>query len=198
MTGCAEPGSRVWLSKSDNPARKYPCSWELVEVDTGHCACIHSSRANQLVVEAIENGRIAELQPFDSLRTEVRFGKEGSRVDILLEAGARHCFIEVKSVTLSAGDGLGLFPDAVSVRGQKHLRELGMMAADGHRAVLMFAVLHTGIERVAPADSIDPDYGELFRSALAMGVEAIAYGCRIDAGHIELVRPLPVLRCQPQ
>ena len=195
MTGCAEPGSRVWLSVSDNPKRKYRHGWELVE-SAGDLACIHSARANSLVVEAIENGVVGELQGYSSLRSEVKYGAENSRIDILLEADSGRCYVEVKSVTLLLDDGLGVFPDAVSARGRKHLRELMNMVEEGDRAVLCFAVLHTGIERVAPADLIDHRYGDTFREALAAGVEVLAYGVDIDIPTMKLKHPLPVLESQ--
>lgn len=199
MTGCAEPGSRVWLSTSENPKRKYRHSWELVEVAGGAIACIHSARANALAEEAIALGTIRELQGYQAIRREVKFGEEGSRIDLLLEGGAAaDCFVEVKSVTLALGAGLGVFPDAVSLRGRKHLRELAVMATEGYRAVLLFAVLHTGIDRVAPADRIDPLYGEALREAIKVGVEVMAYRAEICVGEIQLQHPLTVLASQPE
>ncbi len=127
MTGCADAGNTVWYSTSDNPKRKYPNSWELSETAAGHKICINTARANQLAVEAIESGVIEELQGYDQLQTEVKYGSENSRIDILLNSKSRpNCYIEVKSVTLLDDhvEGKGYFPDAVTTRGQKHLREL--------------------------------------------------------------------------
>jgi sugar fermentation stimulation protein A len=198
MTGCAEPGWRVWLSTSDNPKRKYANTWELVENSDGDLVCIHSVKANVLVKEAIENGVVKELLGYDSLKTEVRFGEENSRADLLLASSSETCFVEVKSVTLKWANGLGIFPDAVSDRGRKHLRELIAMRQQGYRAVLFFCVQHTGIERVAPAESIDAKYAETFRQALAAGVEVLAYRANISLGEIVLKEALPVLERQPR
>lgn len=193
MTGCAEPGSHVWLSLSDNPKRKYRHTWELVRTTAG-LACIHSARANDLAAEAVARGAIAELAGYTQMQREVRFGREGSRVDLLLRSDARpDCLVEVKCVTLCGEDGLGLFPDAVSQRGSRHLRELAAARAEGRRAVLLFCVLHGGIESVAPAAAIDPVYAATFRAALAAGVEAIAYKADIDTAGMTLRRPLPVI-----
>lgn len=197
MTGCAEPGSKVWLSTSDNPKRKYSNTWELVQTPENYMACIHSAKANDLVKEAIEAGVIKELQGYDSIRTEVKYGKEKSRIDLLLERDAQQCYIEVKSVTLLLDDSLGVFPDAVSDRGRKHLRELIEMVQQGHRAVLFFCVQHTGIKRVAPADAIDQKYGDTFREAIAAGVEVLAYQADISPELICLHKPLPILPRQP-
>ena len=200
MTGCAEPGYAVWLSTSDNAKRKYPHTWELAKNHLGHWICIHSAKANQLVKEAIEQGVVTELQGYTQLKTEVKYGEENSRIDLHLSNGeAEQCFIEVKSVTLllDATSGLGVFPDALSERGRKHLRELINMKQQGHRAVLFFCVQHSGIQSVAPADAIDAQYGELFREALAAGVEVMAYGAEIDESSIRLQQALPVIARQP-
>lgn len=197
MTGCAEPGSRVWLSTSDNPKRKYAQTWELVETQPDEMACIHSAKANTLVKEAIEREVITELSGYASIKTEVKYGEEGSRIDLLLEAPDQSCFVEVKSVTLKLEGGLGVFPDAVSDRGRKHLRELIKAKESGHRAILFFCVQHTGIQRVAPADQIDPKYAETFRQAINAGVEVLAYRAQMDLENIELKEFLPVLDRQP-
>ncbi|WP_101759154.1 DNA/RNA nuclease SfsA [Oceanicoccus sp. KOV_DT_Chl] len=196
MTGCAEPGAKVWLSSSNNPKRKYPNTWELVQTSAGDRVCIHSAKANALVKEAIENKVVAELLGYEKIRSEVKYGAENSRIDLLLENSIEQCFIEVKSVTLLMDAGLGVFPDAVSARGTKHLRELIAMKQQGHRAVLFFCVQHTGIEKVAPADVIDQLYADTFREAVAAGVEVIAYAASVTPEAISLERALPVISRQ--
>lgn len=136
MTGCATPGDRVWYSTSDNPKRKYPHSWELTQTQTDDWICVNTLRANELVSAAIDNNYIVELSGYTSVRREVKYGDENSRIDLLLQAENRpNCYIEVKSVTLLQQQ-CGYFPDAVTLRGQKHLRELQNRVANGHRAVL--------------------------------------------------------------
>ena len=192
MTGCAEPGNIVWYSTSDNPKRKYPNSWEISETAQGDRICVNTARANQLAVEAIENGAIVELSGYQTLRTEVKYGSENSRIDILLEDEAKaDCYIEVKSVTLLAGDpsvgkGQGYFPDAVTTRGQKHLRELTEMAESGQRAVLLFTVLHSGIEKVSAAHHIDAKYSLLLKQAQDAGVEVLCYKAELNNTQMEL------------
>ncbi len=199
MTGCAEPGNKVWYSTSDNPKRKYPNSWELSETSEGHRICINTARANQLAVEAIQNGTIKELQDYEQLRTEVKYGVENSRIDILLCSKSKpHCYVEVKSVTLlderciETGEdnkhiGQGYFPDAVTTRGQKHLRELSEMAQNGSRAVLLFTVLHSGIEKVSPALHIDANYSQLLKVAQEAGVEVLCYKAVLSSNEMSLV-----------
>ncbi|MFB9135970.1 DNA/RNA nuclease SfsA [Vibrio olivae] len=183
MTGCADPGSTIWYSTSDNPKRKYPNSWELVETAKRHTICINTARANQLAIEAIEAGVIDELQGYEQLQAEVKYGNENSRIDILLKSNAQpKCYIEVKSVTLldEAQHGQGYFPDAVTTRGQKHLRELTEMVNTGSRAVLLFVVLHSGIEKVSPAHHIDANYSKLLKHAQRQGVEVYCYKAEMN------------------
>ncbi|MGM3175944.1 DNA/RNA nuclease SfsA [Dickeya lacustris] len=180
MTGCGAPGDTIWYSTSDNPRRKYPHTWELTHTAEGHWIAVNTLRANHLVTEALQTGGIDECQGYSDIRTEVRYGSENSRIDILLQANERvNCYIEVKSVTLLQ-HGCGYFPDAVTLRGQKHLRELQQVAAQGHRAVLCFAVLHSGIHQVSAAQHIDRHYAELLQRAQQNGVEILCYGTHIS------------------
>lgn len=193
MLGCNEPGSRVWLHDTGSTTRKYPLSWELVQVEGRSLVGINTGRSNELVREAIESGVVAELQGFERIRGEVRYGAENSRIDLLLEDGDRRCYVEVKNVTAAVDEGVALFPDAVSVRASKHLRELAAMAGQGHRAVIFYCVQRQDVTEVRPADAIDPDYGRALRDAMAHGVQALAYGADISAHGIDLTRPLAVV-----
>ncbi|MBR9727727.1 DNA/RNA nuclease SfsA [Shewanella intestini] len=175
MKNCLFEGNRVWFSTSDNPKRKYPNTFELMENDQGQLIGINTGNANALAEEAINNNIIKELQGYDTLKREVKYGDENSRIDILLssQSGAK-CYIEVKSCTLLEQTG-GYFPDAVTTRGQKHLRELMAMVQQGHRAVLLFVVQHSGISTVKAASHIDQQYADLLHEAINMGVEVLAY-----------------------
>lgn len=192
MTGCATPGDTVWYSTSASLTRKYPHSWELTETQQGDWICVNTLRANGLVREALNAVQIAELSGYDTLLPEVKYGAENSRIDFLLQASDRcNCYIEVKSVTLLQ-QGKGYFPDAVTVRGQKHLRELSQIAQSGQRAVLFFAVLHSGIEDVAPARHIDARYAELLSQARQNGVEVLCYKAQLSPEGMVLRKALKV------
>lgn len=192
MKHCAQAGARVWFFDANNPKRKLAHTWELVEVDNKYLACINTHRANHLAREAIESGLIASLAGYDKIQTECRYGNENSRIDLLLSQGeSPDCYVEVKSVTLLEQDGLGIFPDAVTTRGQKHLRELMEMVSQGYRAVLFFSVAHTGIQAVQPAWEIDPTYARTLKEAIHHGVEVIAVGAEISTQSIRLSRVLP-------
>lgn len=191
MMNCAKPDSRVWLSYSDDPKRKYAYTWQLVQNHPDELACIHSALANNVVKEALEAGKVAELRGYEQLQTEVRYGDENSRIDLLLSCNDEQCYVEIKSVTLHVDNGLGLFPDAVSARGSKHLRELVAMKQQGHRAVLLFCVQNTAIKRVAAAAEIDPKYAQTLQEVIAAGVEVLVYDTEISPQGVELKGSLP-------
>lgn len=195
LLGCAEPGLRVWLSEAGGPGRKLAYRWDLVEVEAGTLVGVNTGLANRLVHEAIGKGVIPELAGYDEMRGEVRFGTEGSRVDLFLSRanGWERCFVEVKNVTAAVRGGVALFPDAVSARGSKHLRELMGVAAGGDRAVLLFCVQRGDAHEVRPADAIDPVYGKTLRAAAAAGVETLAYRARVSLSGIDLAERLPVI-----
>ena len=198
MKNCLAEESPCWFSQSDNAKRKYPNTWEIATTPQGDLAGVNTGLANKLVVEGIESGVIGELQQYQRLKTEVRYGEENSRIDIFLSDDERSdCYVEVKSVTLRDDneliEGRGLFPDSVSTRGTKHLRELALMAAQGHRAVLLFCVQHTGIKQVSPAQELDPVYAKTLHEVMAKGVEVYAYQAELSAEEIVLTRALPVV-----
>lgn len=194
--GCAEPGSRVWLSVHDKPTRKYRHTWEIVEIAGAMPVMvgINTGLPNALVEEAIVAGAIEELKGYKVLRREVGYGEEGSRVDIVLESPRRkRCYVEVKNVTAAASRGIALFPDSVSERGAKHLRELMRLKASGERPVQFYCVQREDVTEVRPADAIDPEYGRTLREALAAGVEVFAYRARVTPGEIRIEQRIPVV-----
>lgn len=192
MLGCSEPGSPIWIRDSGSETRKYRFSWELSELASGVLVGVNTGLANQLVVEAVRNGLVASLNGYAQLRTEVPYGQERSRIDILLENGdAPPCYIEVKNVTARSGDH-AIFPDAVTVRGTKHLRELMQMVKEGRRGVIFFCVQREDVTVFRPAAEIDPLYAETLKQAVAAGVEAIAWRAAITPSEVVLSQPLPV------
>lgn len=195
MTGCASPGDTVWYSTSDNPKRKHPYSWELTQKPSGEIICINTLRANTLVYEALQQRNILPLQQYDHISPEVKYGQENSRIDFLLQSTALSipdCYVEVKSVTL-VKQQIGMFPDAVTTRGQKHLRELIEVVEQGKSAVIFFACLHSatpqhqGIQQFSPAQHIDPAYAKLLTLAVQKGVIPLCY-----QAYFEFSRQTPV------
>ncbi|MBX8572273.1 DNA/RNA nuclease SfsA [Pseudomonas cichorii] len=193
MFNCMLPGGRVWFSRSNDPKRKLPGTWEISETPQGRFACINTGRANTLVEEALRTGIISELNGFMALKREVAYGQEKSRVDFRLEYPEGYAYLEVKSVTLGFDESaVAAFPDAVTQRGARHLRELAALARDGVRAVLLYCVNLTGIEAVRPAEEIDPAYAAALREAVAAGVEVLAYGVQLTPEDIRIDRRLQV------
>lgn len=196
MAGCSAPDSRVWLSHSDNPKRKYPYTWEIVEVSAGVMCGINTMRSNQLVAEAIESGVIAELLGYSTIRREVNYGRERSRIDLLLESDPADnwppCYVEVKNVTMEK-QGVAYFPDAVTTRGTKHLRELMAMVEEGARAVVFFCIQRDDCFEFRPADDVDSEYGRVLREVMAVGVEALAYHAEVGTEEIRLLKRVPIV-----
>ena len=195
MMGLVSPGSRVWLSLSDSPTRKYAHTWEMVEADLGkgpHLVGINTNHPNKLVAEAIESGLVKPLQGYRDLRREVKYGKS-SRIDILLEDPARGaCYVEVKNVHMMRRAGMAEFPDSVTERGAKHLAEMSDMVREGHRAMMVFLIQRPDATRLSLADDIDPGYVAAFAAATAAGVEAIALRCRVSPEEIAVEKAVPI------
>ena len=194
MLNCQNPGGPIWFSRSSDPKRKLPGTWELAQTPQGRLACINTARANPLVEEALRGGLISQLAGFAALRREVRFGTENSRVDFLLEFASGPAYVEVKSVTLGFADSTtAAFPDTRSERACKHLRELSRLAQQGVRAVQLYCVNLSGIQAVRPAAEIDPQYARALADARAAGVEVLAYACELSVAGMKLAKPLPVV-----
>ncbi|MBW7835457.1 MAG: DNA/RNA nuclease SfsA [Sphingomonadales bacterium] len=193
MLGLIDPSNPVWLSPAANLAAKLKWKWEIVEVE-GVAVGINTSHPNRLAAEAIAAGQIPELAGYRSIRREVKFGQENSRVDLLLEdhqTGLPPAYVEVKNVTLKEGKAAA-FPDAVTARGAKHLRELAAMRAKGARAVMFYIAQRADCTHFSLAERIDPAYADAFRAAQAAGVEAIAYQCQVSPAEIYIDRPLAI------
>ena len=190
MTGLAEPGMEVWLSRSDNPKRKLAFSWELVRVGR-HLVGVNASLPNRLVEEALGLGTVKELAEYRSLRREVRHGRN-SRIDFLLrEKDLPDCWLEVKNVHLKRGT-LAEFPDSVTARGTKHLLELSDAVANGSRAVMLYVVQRMDCKTFSIAQDIDPVYGAALTEAKRKGVETLCYVCKIRRDGVRLDSPLPM------
>ena len=194
MKNCQVEDALCWYSLSDNPRRKLVGTLEIVTTSFGNLAGVNTARPNHIVRQAIEDELIPELRGYQAIRTEVRYGEEKSRIDLLLEGQSGQCYVEVKNVTLDCGGGHAQFPDAVTSRGTKHLRELMAMVAQGHRAVLLFCVQLSGVESMSIAAHIDPLYAETLSAAIESGVEVMVWQADLSEKGISLQRPLPLKR----
>jgi sugar fermentation stimulation protein A len=184
------------IHDSKNPKRKLLHTLTLLGLEQGGWALVDTQRPNAMVQEGILDGTIQELQGYESLRREVKYGEENSRIDILLESPDKPaCYVEVKNNTMlsSVVPGQSDFPDAVTTRGAKHLRELMEMKKLGYRAVLFFTVNRTDVSSCGVAPYIDPHYAKLIKEAVAQGVEVLAYRCDLGMDEIRVNERCPVV-----
>lgn len=196
MLGCREPESRVWLSESANPRRRYPHTWEIVETSSGISVGIHTGRTNDLAAEAFARGLLDDVARSGRLRREVSVADLGCRIDFLAEAGngaGADCFVEVKNVTAAVEEGVALFPDAVSVRAVRHLESLITLIGRGYRAALCFCVQRSDVRAVRPAAEIHPEYAAALRRAAAAGVKLAGFRCSVSP---EAIEPLERIRVE--
>lgn len=198
MLGVAPVGARCWISLSTNKTRKLPGTLEIVECDGPDGTAmvgINTHRPNRLAEEAITAGRVPGVPAAAPLKREVRYGSERSRIDILMTpAESAPIYVEVKNChLLRRNDGIAEFPDCVTLRGQKHLRELSGVVSAGARAVLLFVVQRGDATAVAPADDLDPAYGMALRDAASAGVEVLAVRCDVTTTGINATAPIPVV-----
>ena len=183
--GCKEPGSTVYISRSDKQSRKLPYTWEMLQINRAWVG-INTMHPNRLVAEAVEAGTILELIGYNTIRREV-VTRPGTRLDLCLEGRNGLCFVEVKNVTLAV-DGVAAFPDAVSERGTKHLKELMRLRRKGHRAAVVFVIQRPDCHSFRPTDEIDAEYGRWLRKAIKAGVEVLPYRAKVTPKGISLTQ----------
>lgn len=191
MLDITTPGSRVWVSQSSNQFRKLAYTWHLIEVD-GTIIGVNTSWPNVLVEEAIRCQKILPLTGYETLKREVKYGSN-SRIDILLETSERPlCYVEVKNVHLKRNKR-ALFPDCVTERGTKHLKELTNLVQQGIRAVMIYVIQRNDCSEFSFATDLDPLYATTATLALDQGVEAYAYSCQMSITGIEISREIPLI-----
>ncbi|WP_099826981.1 DNA/RNA nuclease SfsA [Oceaniglobus indicus] len=194
MLGLKDPGMRVWVEPNDDPRRKLRYGWRLVDLGGGHWAGIDTAVPNRVVGEALRARAVPELAAYDTVRPEVAYGTR-SRVDFLLRGdGLPDAYVEVKNVHLRRTEDWAEFPDCVTERGAKHLRELVGMVEQGHRAVMLYLVQRTDCARLRMAADLDPGYARAFEQAADAGVEMICHDTVIDTCGVSLGAALPVVR----
>lgn len=188
MTGCAPAQAPCRVSRSDNPRRKLPCTLEQVWVGSTWVH-VNPVRSNLVIRWGLEQGRLPWLGDWQELRAEAPF-PSGGRCDFQLR-DPEVIWLEVKSTTWAV-DGVGRFPDAQTARGRRHLQRLMEVRVAGDRAALLFLVARADVRAIAPADSVDPEYGALLRKARAAGVELYALRCAVGEAALGLAGSLPV------
>lgn len=189
MLGLNRPGMPVLLAPAPNPERKLPYTLELVKPGDGWVG-VNTLTPNCLLRRAFDAGLLPWATGYETFRPEVKLGQ--SRIDALLTGpDLPPLWVECKNVTL-VEDGVAAFPDAVSLRGQKHLGEMIEIVRNGGRAAFFYCVQRTDGQCFAPADYVDPDYARIFYESLDAGVEAYAHVCRADPHGVRLGEILPL------
>jgi sugar fermentation stimulation protein A len=187
MKTCLEEGAPVCLTPVNDPKRKTKFTWEMIFINGGWIG-INTSMPNLLAYEAIRDGKIEKLKGYTFVKREVTFGD--SRFDIFAENDREKCFVEVKNVTMKAGD-FARFPDAVTTRGRKHLETLIKVKESGMRAVMLYVIQRMDVQQFGPARDIDPDYAAALERAVKAGVEVIPVQAEVSPERIEIVKELP-------
>ncbi len=194
MKGLTVPESAVLVWDSQNPKRKLPWSWKAVQIPGGAWVGIDTGLPNALVAEALRRGVIPGLVGATEVKREQKMG-DRSRVDAVALGPWGRAWVEVKNVTLvDAETGVARFPDAVTSRGLKHLRELSERVREGDRAAMVYVVQRADARSFAPADDIDPAYGDGLRAALDAGVEVVVLGCEVTSEGVSVTGTLPWVR----
>lgn len=189
MKGCCEPGRPVYLSDSHNPARKLKYTLEIIEMPTSLVG-INTLIPNRLVYQSLKEKILKELGGYQKIVKEIKTGK-GSRIDLLLSnSDSDRCFVEIKNCTLVT-DGIAFFPDAVTLRGRKHLVELQKLVSSGNRCVMFYLIQRMDANIFKPALHIDPAYAKELKHAVTKGVEIISYDVYIDLKTISLNKKIP-------
>ena len=189
MKNCWEAGWKAVVSHVDDPKRKLKYTLQLTHNGKSWIG-VNTSITNKIVQEALELGVISELQDYKNIKAEQKI--LDSRIDFFLSDHPTKpdAYVEVKNVTL-VEDEVASFPDAVSTRGQKHLKDLIKIKEMGMRAVMLYVLNRTDAESFKPAAEIDPKYAELLKAAYNAGVEILVYQCEISPTNIKLKKPIP-------
>jgi sugar fermentation stimulation protein A len=194
MKSCLEDHAEVYLTYHKNPKRKTQYTWEMIKIN-GDWVGINTNHPNLIAWEAVKSKQIPGLDQYEIVKREVKTGN--SRIDVYAENTQEQCFIEVKNVTMKEGK-IALFPDAVTTRGRKHLKELIRLKAEGIRAVMFYVIQRMDVNALAPARGIDPEYTKTLLEATEAGVEIFAMQTKVTPKSIEIVKKLPFISGQNQ
>ena len=190
MLGLINENNDAWISISDNPNRKLKYTLEIIN-DKKSNVGINTHRANRIVENALQTKKIIELKKFINIKREAKFSKE-TRFDFLLENENKKVFLEVKNVTLSREKGISEFPDAVTVRGKKHLVHLQDAIKKGYESYLLFLIQREDIKIMKIANDIDSNYYNEIKKAKKNGVKIIAYSCKVNESEITINNKIKV------
>jgi len=184
MQGLLNYGNQVWFSKSNNPNRKLKYTLEIIEVDKKKVG-INTLLTNKIVLEALDNKKIEALNKFNTIQPEVKF-TDKTRFDFLLSNKKEKCFLEVKNVTLLRNKKIAEFPDAITLRGTKHLLELIKAKKKGYESYILYLIQREDCDSFKIAEDIDKIYKKAFMKAITNGIKILCYDCKLNNEEIKL------------
>ena len=184
MMGLLNKGNSVWFSEASNPERKLKYTLEIVNVDK-KLVGINTQLTNKIVLEALNQKKIKNLVKFDHIKTEVKFSDK-TRFDFLISNNKEKCFLEVKNVTLVRSNKIAEFPDAITSRGTKHLKELINAKKKGYKSCILYLIQREDCKSFKIANDIDREYKTTFNEALKNGVKMLCYDCKLSDEEIKL------------
>ncbi len=188
MMGLLKKGNKVWLSKTDNPNRKLRYTLEIIKEQKSRVG-VNTHKANKIVFDALHSNKVKDLINLDIIKQEVKF-TENTRFDFLVTKKDKKYFIEVKNVTLSRQKGIAEFPDAITSRGLKHIKELLKANKNGYKIFLIFLIQRDDCNKFQLAKDIDPEYCELLAKAVKKNLKVLCYDCKFSAKGIKLYRKI--------
>ena len=184
MMGLLKKGSRVWLTKSNDPKRKLKYTLQIIQ-DRNSKVGINTHLTNKIVFDALNERKIQSFKNLDMIKQEVKFG-ENTRFDFLIVEGTRKSFVEVKNVTLSRKKGVAEFPDAITSRGLKHIKELLKAEKKGFEIYFIYVIQREDCIKFELASDIDPEYCELLNKSVKKNLNVLCYDCKFSSKGIKL------------
>ncbi len=191
MMGLLKKGNKVWLSKTDNPKRKLKYTLQVIE-DRKSKVGINTHLTNKIVLDALKKKNIEIFKDLIDIKQEVKFN-DNTRFDFLVIEKTKKIFIEVKNVTLSRKKSLAEFPDAITLRGLKHIKELLNARKKGYETYLLYVIQREDCSKFKLAKDIDPEYSRLLEKAVKKKLKILCYDCKFSSKGIKLNRKIQVL-----
>ena len=191
MMGLLKLGNKVWITKSDNPNRKLKYTLQIIEVQNSKVG-VNTHFTNKIVDHALKNNILKHFSNKVTIQREKVFNKN-TRFDFFLQEKKEKIFLEVKNVTLKRKDDLAEFPDSVTLRGTKHIKELINAKKRGFKAVLMFVIQRDDCNKFKVAEDIDPEYSKILKIAIKQKVKIVCYDCKFSSKGIKLNKEIKIL-----
>ena len=191
MMGLLKLGNKVWITKSDNPNRKLKYTLQIIEVQNSKVG-VNTHFTNKIVDHALKNNILKHFSNKVTIQREKVFNKN-TRFDFFLQEKKEKIFLEVKNVTLKRKDELAEFPDSVTLRGTKHIKELINAKKRGFKAVLMFVIQRDDCNKFKVAEDIDPEYSKILKIAIKQKVKIVCYDCKFSSKGIKLNKEIKIL-----